>query len=147
MGSYFFKNLPLAIAHASQNKTCGACKTFMGKTGKGNEVLSGHRRTETVYVWSKRGRGRVLRCTSILKELNLSGSGCDLVVNSCGNGNISSGFVKYVKCLTKEGNINLVRKRPLPKVGYDNLLCPSARIRIIIKCCNLFEVYKETFWR
>ena len=68
-------------------KACDACKTCMGKTGKESEDLSGPRRTESVYVWSKSGRWIILRC--ILKELGLSDSGCVLVVNCYGNGNKS----------------------------------------------------------
>lgn len=108
-------------------------------------VFSGPRKTESVYVWSKRGRWAVLRC--ILKELDLSYSGCVLMVNSRWNGNKSSDSIKYSKSLTKERNVNFIRKRPLPQVGYVNLLCPSACIRIIIMYCNLFEVWKEKFWR
>jgi hypothetical protein len=107
--------------------------------------LSGPRKTEFVYVWSKRGWWTVIMC--ILKELDLPYSGCVLVVNCRGNGNKMSDSIKYAKCLTKEGNVNFIMKRPLPQVGYFNLLCPSACIRIIIKYCNLFEVCKEKFWR
>ena len=71
------------------------------------------------------------------KEFYLSASGCVLVVNRCRNGNKSSNFIKYGIFLTKKGKINFLRKRPLPEVGYVNVLCPSACIWIIIKWCNV----------
>jgi hypothetical protein len=92
----------------------------MAKIEKESEVFSAPRRRETVYVWSKNGRGECIEV--YLKELDLSGSGCVLVVNRCRNGNKSSNFIKYGIFLTKKVKINFVRKRPLPEVGYVNVL-------------------------
>ena len=87
----------LALLHMVHKPKAGdACETCMAKKGKGGEFLSGPRRTKSVYVWSKRGRWIVLRC--ILKEMDLSDSGCVLVVNCCGNGDKMSDSIK-------EGNV------------------------------------------
>ena len=44
-----------------------------------------------------------MRC--ILKELDLSGSGCVLVVNCCGNSNKRSGCIKQGNVELKKGNL------------------------------------------